>query len=202
MSYAFALLSPFALLLPVAGTTDTNAQAPVKAETPAEQQAPAGTSDSQVPIEKAAVRTFQDWPFSFVSQSFRPQSVYQVRIEQRMTIRVSPRRAPVRQNMFMGVPNAAIGPNFVERRIGNCLPVGDIAGVQTNGGSSLILYMRDNRIISADLERSCRARDFYSGFYLSRSDDGRLCVNRDTLQSRSGANCKLTRIRQLVETGN
>jgi hypothetical protein len=29
--------------------------------------------------------------------------------------------------------------------------------------------------------------------------DGRLCVDRDTLLSRSGMNCKLTRIRELVE---
>jgi hypothetical protein len=62
--------------------------------------------------------------------------------------------------------------------------------------------MRDRRIVQARLERACRARDFYSGFYLARSSDGKLCVDRDTLQSRSGANCKLTRFRQLVEVGN
>jgi hypothetical protein len=49
------------------------------------------------------------------------------------------------------------------------------------------------------LNRACRARDFYSGFYVERASDGRICVDRDTLLSRSGANCKLTRIRQLVD---
>ena len=83
--------------------------------------------------------------------------------------------------------------------MGKCLAVSGIAGVQSGGGSRLILFMRDRRIVSASLERACRARDFYSGFYLSQSEDGRLCVDRDTLLSRSGANCKLTRLRQLVE---
>jgi hypothetical protein len=73
--------------------------------------------------------------------------------------------------------------------------------VQPDRGSRLILYMRDRRMLSATLERACRARDFYSGFYVDRTNDGQLCVDRDTLLSRSGANCKLTRIRQLIETG-
>lgn len=205
MNYAFALLSPFALLLPAAGTVETKSEdsettitSPQEAPTAPDEE----TNGGQSVTGDSVIRSFQDWPFSFVSQSFRVESSYQVRIEQQMTIRVAPRRAPVRQNMFMGLPNRAIGPDFAERKIGNCLPVGGIAGVQTNGGSDLILYMRDERVISARLERACRARDFYSGFYLSRSDDGRLCVNRDTLQSRSGANCKLTRIRQIVQSGN
>ena len=63
-----------------------------------------------------------------------------------------------------------------------------------------MLYLRDRRLIAAELERSCRARDFYSGFYLAKTSDGKLCVDRDTLLSRNGMNCKLTRIRQLVET--
>jgi hypothetical protein len=62
--------------------------------------------------------------------------------------------------------------------------------------------MRDRRVVSASLERSCSARDYYSGFYVERNSDGQICVRRDSLLSRSGANCKLTRLRQLVDTGN
>lgn len=202
MNYAFVLLSPFALLLPAAGTVETRSEG-TETTIAAPQDAPAEeVNGGHSGAGEAVLRSFQDWPFSFVSQSFRVQPAFQVRIEQQVTIRVAPRQAPVRQNMFMGLPDRAIGPNFTERKIGNCLPVGGIAGVQTSGGGDLILYMRDERVISARLERACRARDFYSGFYLSRSNDGRLCVNRDTLQSRSGANCKLTRIRQLIQAGN
>jgi hypothetical protein len=88
---------------------------------------------------------------------------------------------------------------MVERNIGRCVPVSSISGVQPDSGGRLILFLRDRRMVSAVLERACRARDFYSGFYIERTTDGRLCVDRDTLLSRSGANCKLTRIRQLVD---
>lgn len=123
----------------------------------------------------------------------------QVRIEQRMTIRIAPRPAPARPDLLFYLPDDEVAPRFMERKMGKCLAVSSIAGVQSGGGSRLILFMRDRRIVSASLERACRARDFYSGFYLSESEDGRLCVDRDTLLSRNGANCRLTRLRQLVE---
>lgn len=142
------------------------------------------------------------WPFNLVIGALRPPDALQVRIERQMTIRISPRAAPAQPNMLMDLPAREIGPRFVERKIGKCVSAGDIAGVQANGGNRLILYMRDRRIVSAELERACRARDFYSGFYLSRNSDGKMCVDRDTLLSRSGSNCKVTRMRQLVEAGN
>ena len=107
---------------------------------------------------------------------------------------------PVQPNFLVDLPNRAITPRFVERKIGKCLPVASIAGVQADRENRLLLFMRDRRIVSAALERACRAQDFYSGFYMSRTGDGQLCVDRDSLQSRSGANCKLTRIRQLIES--
>jgi hypothetical protein len=135
-------------------------------------------------------------------REFEPEPAWQVRIEQRMTIRITPRSAPTQRNMLYELPDSAIGPRFVERRVGDCVKAKRISGVQTDVGNRLLLFMNDSRIISATLERSCRARDFYSGFYLSQSDDGKLCVKRDTLQSRSGANCKLARLRELVEIGH
>lgn len=123
----------------------------------------------------------------------------QVRIEQRMTIRITPRPGASRPDMLFYLPDDEVGPRFIERKVGKCLAVSGIAGVQAGGASKLILFMRDQRIVSASLERACRARDFYSGFYLARSNDGQLCVDRDMLLSRSGANCKLTRLRQLIE---
>ena len=125
-----------------------------------------------------------------------------MRIEQRITIRITPRPSNVQPSMLMDLPAQAPPPRLVERNMGKCLPVAGIAGVQATAGSRLILYMRDRRIISAALERACSARDFYSGFYLERNSDGQLCVNRDALHARSGANCKLSEIRQLVEPGN
>ena len=53
-------------------------------------------------------------------------------------------------------------------------------------------------MISARLEKSCRARDFYSGFYVERREDGNICINRDKLLSRAGAKCEVSRMRELI----
>ena len=204
MSFTTALLMPLVLLLPAAGSVEPSQDVPDAVASPEQE---AAVDERGVPrsprVTSPEVRqtVFQSWPLMFVAQGFRPESAFQVRIERRMTIRVIPRSSPVRPDAFVGVPDQPIGPRFIERRIGDCIPVERISGVQANGGKNLLIFLSDRRIVSAYLERSCRARDFYSGFYLSRSDDGKLCVDRDALQSRSGANCKLTRMRQLVEIG-
>lgn len=122
----------------------------------------------------------------------------QVRIERRVTIRIAPRSPDVRQSLMAELPALPVTSNLTERRMGKCVAVAGIAGVQTGQGSQLILYMRDQRIVSAMLEKACRARDFYSGFYLERSADGMLCIDRDRLQSRTGVRCQVSRMRQLV----
>lgn len=199
MSFASVLLYPILLLLPAAGASDGAARedaasetAPAPSDVPADSQAwprteiPALSSDS--PLAASLLR------------SVDPLDAWQVRIEQRMTIRISPRAsAPMPPNMFVGIPGGDGVPQMTERKIGKCVNIAGIAGVQPDRSNRLLLFMRDRRLVSAELDRSCRARDFYSGFYLERSDDGRLCVDRDTLLSRSGMNCKLTRIRELVE---
>ena len=60
-------------------------------------------------------------------------------------------------------------------------------------------FLRDRRMLSVNLEKSCRARDFYSGFYVEKNKDGQLCISRDKLQSRTGARCEIETMRQLVE---
>ena len=104
--------------------------------------------------------------------------------------------------MLMDLPQRPLPRRLTERNFGSCLPIAGIAGVEVSNDNRLILYMRDRRVLSAGLERSCSARDYYSGFYVERNSDGQICVKRDSLLSRSGANCKLSRIHQLVEAGN
>jgi hypothetical protein len=58
--------------------------------------------------------------------------------------------------------------------------------------------MKDRRIVSARLDRSCQARDFYSGFYIENPRDGKLCVGRDVLQARSGARCSVGNLARLI----
>ena len=80
-----------------------------------------------------------------------------------------------------------------------CLAVSGIAGVQPDGPSRLVLFMRDQRIVSASLEKACNAQDFYSGFLVERTSDGMICSGRDELLSRSGSHCSLGKLRQLVQ---
>lgn len=132
--------------------------------------------------------------------AFRSSNIArQVRIEQRVLIRITPRPPAARQNLLADLPQREIATRFEERRKEKCLPLEGIAGVQTGSGNRLVLYLRDQRMISVSLEKACRARDFYSGFYVEKSKDGRLCVERDKLQSRTGARCEVEAMRQLVE---
>ena len=120
----------------------------------------------------------------------------QIRIEQRVIVRISPRRS--RNELVADLPQEEAQIRYEERKMDKCLPVSRIAGVQTGSGNRLLLFMRDAKIVSVNLEKACRARDFYSGFYVEKSEDGQLCVDRDKLQSRSGAKCEVERMRQLV----
>lgn len=198
MSFVSTLLYPFLLLFPAAGASDTaqrSDEAEEQVETPAELPAEAHAWPR---VEIPGL-----YPEGAVGVSLLPEAIprdaWQLRIEQRMTIRITPRSSMPLPDMFAGMPGDDGDERFTERKIGKCIQIGGIASVRPDRDNRLLLFMRDRRLVSAELDRSCRARDFYSGFYLERSEDGRLCVDRDTLLSRSGMNCKLTRIRELVE---
>lgn len=190
MSFASAVLYPFLLLLPAAGSGDAVADRPVEAAVPAEMALwPAPDAITLLP----------DTPvMAGLLAGIAPEDAWQVRIEQRMTIRITPRASVPMPQMFVGMPEEGRG-DIAERKIGKCLPVAGILSVRPDRANRLLLLMRDSKVVSAELDRSCRARDFYSGFLIKRSEDGRLCVDRDTLLSRGGMSCRLTRIRQLVE---
>lgn len=130
-----------------------------------------------------------------------PRAVAQVRIEQRIIIRV-PRQSLSRSSLMPAPPPRRAPqpepPKFERRKVGKCLAMRDVTGVRVINDDMLVLFTRDQRMIEAQLERSCRAREFYQGFYMDRSADGRLCVDRDLLQARSGSKCEVEKLRQLV----
>lgn len=123
---------------------------------------------------------------------------HQVRILERFSIRISP-GAPMPPQTLFELEQDSANSRIAERRVGKCLAVGQIATVRATRDNRLLLFMRDQRIIAASLEKACRAQEYYSGFYMARSADGQLCVDRDVLQSRSGASCKVRRWRELVD---
>lgn len=123
----------------------------------------------------------------------------QVRIEERVIIRIAPSAPATREGLRALLPRRPAGQaNFQEEKLDGCIPVAAIAAVQPAEQNRLLLFMRDRRVLSAALERACSAEDFYSGFYVERRDDGQLCSRRDKLQSRAGASCRVTQLNRLV----
>lgn len=189
MHSLYALAAPLALLLPVMAET---------ADVP-DDAAPMPESALQCDVAQAAqepatpVRTN---PLSALRQS---SIARQVRIEQRVVVRIAPQPPAARQNLLADLPQREVSPRFEERGKEKCVALSGIAGVQTGSGNRLVLFLRDRRMISVNLEKACRARDFYSGFYVEKNKDGRLCVDRDKLQSRTGARCQVESMRELVE---
>ncbi|WP_298191186.1 hypothetical protein [Novosphingobium sp.] len=136
----------------------------------------------------------------------------QVRIEQRVIIRVTPRDAgrdavapqvlplqpmqPVVQPLVPQPRSSSV--RVRERKTGKCMPALGITAVQPITDGRLMFYMRDRRMIAAGLEKACSARDFYLGFYMSKTSDGQLCVGRDAIHSRAGTTCKLKDVREYV----
>lgn len=130
---------------------------------------------------------------------FRLPNAEQVRIEQRVTIRISPRPAPLPLAASVSSQERDVrAPRVIERKMGKCVPLNALLGVQSGGGNKLMLFLRGQRLVSATLEKACQGRDYYSGFLVSQHSDGQLCADRDELLARSGAKCKVQGYREIM----
>jgi len=179
-------LAPAALLLPLAV-----ADAPTVAS--GEQLAPGAAEQAPGPLGASEERAL-----SIYQEARTPAREGQVRIEQRVVVRIAPRPQASRQDLLAQLPRGEVATRLEERKMGKCVPIQRISGVGTSNDNRLILFMSDRRIVSAKLEKACKPEDFYSGFYVERNEDGLLCVDRDQLQSRAGAKCGVDTFRQLV----
>lgn len=198
MNTITALLAPLALLFP-AGLADAP-DLPLAGGEQRAQLAPDPSEGAAAPISLGPESPI---PLLTLTEAVRPGERAQVRIEQRITIRIAPRRSASEQDLLAALPQGARATAHIEeRKMGSCLSAQNIVGVQTTQDNKLLLFMRDRRIISAALEKACSSRDFYSGFYIERHEDGQLCVKRDKIHSRAGAKCELSQLRQLVAVRN
>ncbi len=204
------LAAPLALVLPVLGLASAplpqsglthsepallGERAPISSLpviAPSAAAAEASEIEGQTfPVGQGAAPTLLD----AVNQDLR---VGQIRIEQRVIVRIAPQRSASRQSLLAQLPQRAVNTRYEERKADKCLAVERIAGVQTGSGSRLLLFLQDSKIMTLNLEKACRARDFYSGFYVERASDGKLCVDRDKLQSRNGVRCEIESMKHLV----
>jgi hypothetical protein len=181
MNSLAAFLIPLVLALPVLP----------HGATPGDQSARAAPEDAK-PAQGFAGAPVA--PLRLLEEGRRPSVENQVRIEQRVIIRIAP-SSPQRMEQSLAQLNGR-SERFEEERLGECIPINMIGGVAPQE-NRLLLFMRDRRILSARLERACNPEDFYAGFYIERRD-GRLCERRDRLQSRAGASCRITRLNRLV----
>jgi hypothetical protein len=89
-------------------------------------------------------------------------------------------------------------PRWVEHGAPKCLSLDHLTGAAVTGTASVDFMMDDGQRMRAVLDADCPALDFYSGFYLTRNDDGKVCAERDRIHSRAGAACPIQKFRKLV----
>ena len=95
--------------------------------------------------------------------------------------------------------SAALTPiRWREGRGPHCVEIRSLAGATLLGENSVDLILRDRSRIRARLEQRCPALDFYRGFYIDTTADGRICADRDHIRSRAGGSCQIDQFRTLV----
>ena len=112
----------------------------------------------------------------------------QVIIRERVIIRVPARPAPAQPPRV----------TWKEKKAPRCLPMAGVAGAAVIEEDSVDLILKGGRRIRARFESSCPALDYYSGFYIMPSKDGQICADRDSIHTRAGGECQITRFRLLV----
>jgi hypothetical protein len=116
---------------------------------------------------------------------------YQSRSDQRVIIRIPPKSTPVGSRRSEPA-------KYKEEKIGKCLLMDRLVGSRPGPKETLEILTRDGNVIRAYLGDGCLAREFYAGAYVERSADGKLCIDRDLLHARTGAQCEIDKFRLLV----
>jgi hypothetical protein len=154
----------------------------------------------------AAPVTLQTAP-EFVTLIPLPQGMetvrFQVVIEERLIIRVPARRSSLTSFSAseQSTPRAPEPLIVWKKKDGpKCLPMRQIMGVLTAERDSIDIVTREQQRFRANLNRGCRALDFYSGFYMQPTKDGQLCRDRDDIHARSGAKCQVDKFSLMVPT--
>ena len=100
-------------------------------------------------------------------------------------------------------PPRAIAPagasliKWRESRGPNCIAATRLIGATLLSQNSVDLILRDNSRVRARLQRTCPSLDYYRGFYINATADGRICADRDSIRSRAGGECQIDQFRAL-----
>lgn len=126
---------------------------------------------------------------------------WQMVIEQQLIIRVPAQRSQL--NSFSAGPMQSkrvteLPVVWKETKAPKCVAMRNIMGMQAVQRDSIDLITRQRQRLRAQLNRGCRALDFYAGFYMQGSKDGKLCEDRDEIHARTGAKCEIDKFRLMV----
>lgn len=110
----------------------------------------------------------------------------QLTLRQRVVIRVQTLIAPAPKTQW----REKSGPK--------CLDMADIQGAAVVAPSSVDLILRGGDRMRVRFASSCPALDYYSGFYIAPTRDGRFCAARDAVRDRAGGECAVDKLRKLV----
>lgn len=125
----------------------------------------------------------------------------QVTIEQRVIIRIPTvrQRDPQRSSVVSEAPAPPAPPiRWKELKGPKCLPLNGIRGAVITTLSGVTMVTARQEQFRTHFGRSCRAADFYSGFYIQPNEDGALCAGRDTLHARNGSTCEIEKFSRMV----
>ena len=111
----------------------------------------------------------------------------QLTFRSRMVVRVQTSGFPVQRAAAMR-----------EKKGPRCVAVEDILAAGVLARSSVDLVLRGGYRMRARFSVTCPGLDYYSGFYLVPSADGKLCADRDMIRDRAGGECAIEKIRKLV----
>jgi hypothetical protein len=134
-------------------------------------------------------------------RSDQASSFWQMVIEQQLIIRVPAQRSQL--NSFSAGPMQSkrateLPVVWKEKKAPKCVAMRNIMGMQAVQRDSIDLITRQRQRLRAQLNRGCRALDFYAGFYMQGSKDGKLCEDRDQIHARTGAKCEIDKFRLMV----
>lgn len=125
----------------------------------------------------------------------------QVTIEQRVIVRI-PTMRPRQQPSSAMTEAAPVPPpppvRWKETKGPKCLPLGGIRGAVLTAQNGVTMVTTRQEQYRAHFSRSCRAADFYAGFYIQPNDDGALCAGRDTLHARNGSTCEIEKFSRMI----
>lgn len=100
-------------------------------------------------------------------------------------------RVPVRPRA------AAPRLHWVEGDRFKCVNTSAIRGAILAGPDHVDLLLPRRQRVRASFDGDCPALDFYGGFYL-KTEDHRVCADRDSVHSRMGGSCQIERFHRLV----